>query len=164
MSPKARLPVLVVMLRRYVTASLLRRVGRYGAVGLAVSLFYSLAVIVCVHFWPPIGPTLASVIAFIVTLPLSYLAHSNISFFDRKRDGFQPLRFAVTTAASFVLAVGGMYWITEIAGRDFLLGIAWTWLIIPAVNFVVYMLWVFRTQTARLGDSPAQSLQEDRFG
>ena len=153
------------MLRRYATPSSLRRVGRYGGVGLAVSLFYSLAVLSCVHFWPSISPTLASVIAFIVILPIGFFAHRNISFFDSERDGFQPLRFAVTTAASFVLAVGGMYWITEIASRDFLLGIAWTWLTIPAVNFVVYMLWVFRkTQTARLEGSPAQSPQEDRFG
>jgi putative flippase GtrA len=153
------------MLRRYATTPLLRRVARYGGVGLAVSLFYTFAVIACVHFWPPLGPTLASVIAFIVTLPISYFAHRNISFFDAQRDGFQPLRFAVTTAASFVLAVGGMYWITEIAGRDFLIGIVWTWLVIPAVNFAVYLLWVFRTtQTARLGDLTARSSQEDRFG
>ena len=151
------------MLRRCATPAFLRRVVRYGAVGLGVSLFYSFAVIACVHFWPPIGPTLASVIAFTVTLPIAYIAHRNISFSDRRRDGSQPLRFAVTTAASFVLAVGGMYWITEIAGRNFLLGIAWTWLIIPAVNFIVYMLWVFRTtQTARRAGSPRHSPQEHR--
>jgi len=128
-----------------------------------VSLFYSLAVIACVHFWPPIRPTLASVIAFAVTLPTAYLAHRNISFFDSQRDGFQPLRFVVSTAAAFVLAVGGMYWITEIAGQNYLLGIAWNWLIIPAGNFVVYMLWVFRTtQNARPRGSPAQRPQAPR--
>jgi putative flippase GtrA len=132
-------------------------------VGLGVSLFYSLAVIACVHFWPPIGPTVASAIAFFVTLPIAYLAHRNVSFFDSQRDAFQPLRFAVTTGASFVLAVGGMYWITAIAGQNFLLGIAWTWLTIPTVNFVVYMLWVFRTtQTALLAGSPAQAAQRHR--
>ena len=145
------------MLRRCATPTFLRRVGRYGCVGLAVSLFYSLAVIACVHFWPSIGPTLASAIAFIITVPIAYFAHRNISFFDSQRDAFEPLRFAVTTAASFVLAVGGMYWITEIAGREFLLGIAWNWLIIPVVNFVVYIVWVFRaTRPARLAGSPAQ--------
>jgi len=155
---------LAAMLHTYVTPALLRRIARYGAVGLAVSLFYSLAVIACVHFWPPLGPTLASAIAFVVTLPIAYFAHRNISFFDSQRDAFQPLRFAVTTAASFVLAVGGMYWITEIAGRDFLLGIAWNWLCIPAVNFVVYIVWVFRaTKTAQLGSSPAQSPHADPF-
>jgi putative flippase GtrA len=152
------------MLRRRVTPAFLRRVARYGGVGVAVSLCYSLAVIGCVHFWPPIGPTVASVIAFTVTLPISYFAHRNITFFDSERTPFQPLRFAVTAAASFIVAVGGMYWITEIAGRDFLLGIAWSWLIIPAVNFVIYIVWVFRApQTVRVSGSPAQSSQAHRF-
>ena len=150
--------------RRYATPAFLRRVARYGGVGLGVSLFYSLAVIACVDYWPRIGPTLASVIAFIIALPIAYFAHRNISFFDSQRDAFQPLRFAVTTAASFVLAVGGMYWITEIAGRNFLLGIAWNWLVIPVVNFIVYIVWVFRaTPTARLGGSSAHSPQAHRF-
>jgi putative flippase GtrA len=133
-------------------------------VGVGVSLFYSLAVIACVHWWPPLGPTLASAIAFIISLPVAYFAHRSISFFDSQRDAFQPLRFAVTAAASFILAVGGMYWITEVAGRNFLLGIAWNWLVIPGVNFVVFNLLVFRTaQTARPGGSPAQSPQTPRF-
>jgi len=163
MRPQVR--AVLPQLRQYATPSLVRRVARYGGVGLAVSLFYTFAVIACLHLWPPLGPTLASVIAFALTLPISYLAHRNISFFDSQRDGFQPLRFAVTTAASFVLAIGGMYWITAIAGRDFLLGIAWTWLVIPAVNFVIYMLWVFRTRAAaQLAHSPVRSAQEDRVG
>jgi putative flippase GtrA len=152
------------MPRKYAAPPFLRRATRYGGVGVAVSLFYSVAVIACVHLWPPLGPTLASAIAFIISLPIAYFAHRNVSFFDSQRDAFEPLRFGVTAAASFVLAVGGMYWITEIAGRGFLLGIAWNWLAIPAVNFVVYIVWVFRaTQTARPGGSPAQSPQTRRF-
>jgi putative flippase GtrA len=119
------------------------RVLRYGCVGLAISLIYSLAVIAAVHVLHPIGPTMASVLAFAVVLPLSWLAHGRISFGDRPRDAFQPLRFALSTTASFAVAIGGMYWITEIAGRSYLLGIAWNWLIIPAMNFSIYMFWVF---------------------
>jgi putative flippase GtrA len=126
--------------------ALVLRVVRYGGVGLAISLIYSLAVIAAVHALHPIGPTMASVLAFGVVLPMSWLAHGRISFGDRARDALQPLRFALSTTASFIVAVGGMYWITEIAGRSYLLGIAWNWLIIPAVNFVAYMFWVFRNR------------------
>ena len=122
----------------------LRRVMRYGCVGLAVSLLYSLAVIGCMRTLHPISPTGASVIAFIVTLPISYLAHGRVSFSDRPYDAFQPLRFVFSTVVSFIVAVGGMYWITEIAGQSYLFGIVWTWLIIPALNFLAYMFWVFR--------------------
>jgi len=123
---------------------LLRRIARYGFSGVIVSIFYSLAVIGCVRFFHAISPTAASVIAFFLTLPVGYLTHGTISFSDRPYDNFQPLRFVVSTSASFVLAVGGMYWITEVAGRSYLLGIAWNWLTIPAMNFLIYMIWVFR--------------------
>jgi putative flippase GtrA len=121
------------------------RVLRYGVVGLAISLLYSLAVIACVQLLRPVSPTMASAIAFIITVPLAYLAHRRISFSDRPYDAFQPLRFVLSTVSSFLVAVGGMYWITEIAGHGYLLGIAWNWLIIPMMNFLTYMFWVFRT-------------------
>ena len=113
-------------------------------VGVAVSLFYSLAVIFLVWLLHPISPTIASIVAFVITVPAAYLAHARITFPDRPNDTLQPLRFAVTTAASFVVSTGGMYWITEVANRSYLLGIAWTWLMIPAMNLSIYMLWVFR--------------------
>jgi putative flippase GtrA len=121
-----------------------RRIIRYGFSGVVVSIFYSLAVIGCVSAFQAISPTIASITAFFVTLPFGYLTHGRISFSDRPFDTFQPLRFVISTSASFVIAVGGMYWITEIADRSYLLGIAWNWLTIPAMNFLIYMIWVFR--------------------
>ena len=122
----------------------LRRLLRYGSVGVGVSLFYSLLVVACVI--PPlaIDPTLASVIAFVVTLPAGWFAHRVFSFADRRRDRLQPIRFAAATGASFIAAVGGMYWITRVAGHSYLLGIAWNWMVIPATNYLLYLLWVFR--------------------
>ena len=140
--------------RGYMTPAFLRCVRRYGSVGLSVSLCYSFATIACVHF---VDPTIASVIAFIVTLPIGYLAHKRITFSDSSHDAFQPVRFAVATAASFVLAVGGMYWITEIAGRNYIFGIAWIWFIIPTMNFVLYLLWVFRATGATLANKSRQA-------
>ena len=138
-------------IRGYATPTFLPRVRRYAFVGLAVSLCNSLAIIASVHF---VDPTVASVIAFIITLPIGYLAHRGVTFSDSKHDALQPLRFCVTAATSFVLAVGGMYWITEVAGHDYLLGIAWTWFIIPATNFVIYLLWVFRAAPTVTCHSP----------
>jgi putative flippase GtrA len=126
-----------------------RRMLRYGCVGIAISLLYSLAVIACMQAPQPMTPTMASVLAFIVTLPVGYLAHGRVTFSDRPYDTLQPLRFAISTGTSFIVAVGGMYWITEIAGRNYLLGIAWNWLIIPATNFLTYMFWVFRAARSK---------------
>ena len=131
----------------------LRRVLVYGCVGVAVSLFYSLAIVFFLWLLHPISPTMSSILAFLITLPLAYLSHSRFTFSDRSSDAFQPLRFALSTAASFVISTGGMYWITEVANRSYLLGIAWTWLMIPAMNLSIYMLWVFRAtrDTGKIG-------------
>jgi len=134
---------------RHDLSALIRRMLRYGGVGLAISVLYSLTVIGAVNVLRPIGPTLASVLAFFVVLPFSWFAHGRISFGDRPRDPMQPWRFVFSTTATFAVAVGGMYWITQIAGQSYLLGIAWNWLIIPAMNFTTYLFWVFRTTRDR---------------
>lgn len=129
---------------KYKMVTLARRIVRYGCVGFGIALFYSLVVIICVRVVPSLSPTMASIAAFVMTLPLSYLAHGRVSFADRPFDSFQPMRFAVSNAMSFTVAVGGMYGITELAGQSYLVGIAWNWIIIPAMNFLTYMFWVFR--------------------
>lgn len=133
---------------RYLPA-LVERAIRYGGVGVAISALYSLAVVGAVQFLRPISPTMASAAAFVIVTPVAYLAHKNVSFWDRPYDRLQPLRFVFSTTTSFVIAVGGMYWITEIAGRSYWLGIAWNWLAIPAMNFLTYMFWVFRADKGR---------------
>jgi putative flippase GtrA len=134
-----------------------RRIVIYGCVGVAVSMFYSVAVIACVALLHPISPTLASVIAFVISVPVAYLAHANLSFSDRTYDRFQPLRFAFSTAASFVVSIGGMYWITEIAAHSYLFGVAWNWVTIPVMNFLSYMFWVFRTARGAKGAARSES-------
>ena len=141
------------------------RLMRYGCVGLGISVFYSLAVAAFVH--PPFlfAPTWASIAAFALTLPLSYLAHGKVSFVDRPFDRLQPIRFAFSTVGSFAIAVGGMYWITEVMGGTWLLGILWNWLIIPLMNLTSYALWVFRvSRDPPAARRPAPSMLAARTG
>ena len=128
------------------------RVLRYGIVGLAVSIAYSVAVVLAVHLTH--SPTWASGIAFAWVLPIAYLAQRSIAFFDAAPDPFQPLRFAVSTASTFLIAVGGMYWVTEVLGRSYLLGIALNWALIPAVNFLIFFFWVFRVRGSGILTDP----------
>ena len=65
-----------------------------------------------------VNPVLASAIAFVVTMPVGWFAHSSFSFADRSFDRFQPLRFAVSNGAAFSAAAGGMYCITVIGGHS----------------------------------------------
>jgi len=133
---------------------LFERVLRYGVVGVTLSVAYSLAVVLVVGWLPTHDPVLASGLAFVLLLPVAYLGHRFVAFFDAARDPFQPLRFAVTTSSTFLIAVGGMYWVTEVLGRSYLLGIALNWALIPAVNFLIFFFWVFRVRGSGILTDP----------
>lgn len=126
------------------SAQLTRRLLRYGIVGLVVSLLYSFAVVLLVARLHMGNATQASAVAFAVVQPIAYFAHRHVTFFDAAGDPFQPLRFAVTTVSTFLIAIGGMYVVTDMLGHSYLFGIALNWAMIPAGNFLAYLLWVFR--------------------
>ncbi len=125
-------------------AQFVKRVLRYGIVGLVISIVYSFAVMLLVARSHMRDATEASALAFVVVQPIAYFAHRYVTFFDAERDPFQPLRFAVTTVSSFMVAIGGMYVMTDVLGHSYLFGIALNWALIPAGNFLIYLLWVFR--------------------
>jgi putative flippase GtrA len=116
---------------------------RYGAVGIGVSLLYSGLVVVAVDFLGFRSPTAASLIAFVVVLPVSFYVHQVISFHDSDRDGRQLYRFAVIVVTSFIFAVGGMKLVTDVWQLHYLFGIALVWFLIPIVNFMINSFWVF---------------------
>ena len=143
---------------------LVERTLRYGAVGFAVSVVYSVGVVIVVGRLPTHNATWASVIAFAVMLPIAYLAQRHIAFFDAVQDRFQPLRFAVTTSSTFLVAIGGMYVVTEIFARSYLLGIALNWALIPAANFLIYVFWVFRTGRREIDRLPFPPVRAGAIG
>ncbi len=129
------------------TTGFLGRVIRYGIVGVTVAALYSLAILALVPLVRPYSPTIASIIAFCLVLPVGFWLHCRFSFADRAGGDGQAWRFTVTNISSFIVSVGGMYVITEILRVSYLFGIAWNWVAVPAVNFGIYMFWVFRHPT-----------------
>ena len=120
------------------------RVLRYGIMGTSVALVYSVTIVLLVDAFGIRNATLASVLAFVILQPLAYLAHRQVTFFDSSRDAMEPVRFSITTATSFLVTTFGMYVVTEILHWSYLFGIALNWLVIPAMNFLIYLIWVFR--------------------
>lgn len=131
-----------------------KRVLRYGIVGLVISIVYSLAVVLVVQF-DMRNATGASALAFAVIQPVAYYAHRHVTFSDAGHDPFQPARFAVTTVSTFLITIGGMYVVTSVLGRSYLVGIALNWALIPALNFLIYMVWVFRLGKQQRDGVPA---------
>ena len=130
------------------------RVLKYGAVGIVISVIYSLFVMLLVDRVGMASATLASALAFAAILPLAYVGHRHVTFCDAAHDPLASWRFAGTTTASFLIATGGMYLATGVLARSYLLGIALTWMLIPTMNFLVYLIWVFRVGSPLLDGAP----------
>lgn len=126
--------------------SLLDRVLRYGCAGTAISIVYSLAVLGLAGGLLRHRPTAASALAFFVVLPVAYAIQRRFTFADATPDSLQFLRFTTVSAASLLVAVCGMYVTTEILRRSILVGLALNWLLIPSINFMAYLVWVFRVR------------------
>ncbi len=128
----------------------LLRVLRYGVIGVGNSIVYSLCVLFLVDELNVHSATLASVLAFAAVLPAAYLAHRRVTFFDAASDSSQLPRFLTSTGAAFLIATGGMYVVTEIYARSYLIGIILNWILIPPINFLIYLFWVFRVGMPRV--------------
>jgi putative flippase GtrA len=126
---------------------LIERILRYGVSGCTVAVLFSLGVVAFVHLVPAVGPVGASMIAFCLIQPIAYAVHRLISYPDA---GLEPdeaaksrLRFLVTNLAGFLIAIGGMALVTEVFHQSYLWGIVLNWVLIPGMNFVIYLFWVF---------------------
>ncbi len=132
--------------------SLFERILRYGFAGGLVSVFFTCLVIILVHWLPAIGPVAASMLAFVLTQPAGYLIHRTISYPDAaqipKQQSAQVQRFLLTNALGLGLTSSVMGITTNIYHASYLWALAFNWALIPAMNFVIYLTWVFRVRVA----------------
>jgi putative flippase GtrA len=122
--------------------------ARYGAVGVAVTMLYSGLVIFFKEEAGVAEPDLASLFAFIIAVPFSYLGHWGITFQRRHRflDGWQ--RFVALNVASFIAVIAAMHLVTHVLGWDYRIGIALSCVVAPMINYIVLQLWVFSHRRA----------------
>ena len=122
------------------------RLIRYVIVGGGVTLFYTALTVALITSDMVADPTLASAVASIATLPLSFLVHRRFTYVDAAHVGGQWERFAIIAASNFAINVGLMkgagawhwpYWTALALG----------WVVVPAVNYTINAVWVFRTKT-----------------
>ncbi len=145
------------MLRRLIfLAKRLERLLRYGVVGVGVAAIYSLIVVAIVEGHVILDPTLASAVAFALTQPVAFLAHRKITYPDAGAAGYHWKRFAVLSACGFALTLATMK-IVDLLGWPFWIGLMIGWVVIPAMNFIISSIWVFRIKTLlrlKIEDTP----------
>jgi putative flippase GtrA len=121
------------------------RVVRYVFVGGAVTAFYT-GLTAALYLGRVVGdPAIASAVACLTTLPVSYFAHKAITYADVEHEPFQWRRFAVLGVSSFIFSTGSVKAVDLMHGPLWI-GLAIGFVLVPLANYTINALWVFRTK------------------
>ena len=127
----------------------LQEVLRFGAAGIASTLFY-FAAIAALLAGTGLRPVLASALAYLLALGLSYLLQSRFAFRAATDSTAQVARFVVTAFVGLAFSSGAMFVVTAVLSWPGIAGAAIVCVLIPVANYLVFRSWVFaqRVETA----------------
>jgi putative flippase GtrA len=121
------------------------RLIRFGLVGITVSILYSALTIVLIGTHWASSAVMASAMAFLATLPISFFAHSRVTYSDVERKEAHWKRFGLIALSSFIIATGAMQ-IAENLHWPYWTGLLAGWVLIPVTNYWINTVWVFRSK------------------
>ena len=125
---------------------MIRRVLRYGAVGLASTALYVLLVALLVEVFS-IDPVISAIVSCAATIVLAYgLNHRWVFASNRGHTAAFP-RFVAATIISLTLNGGIMHVAVNYLAWSYLLGVALTVVIVPPTNFALNYFWCFRQRS-----------------
>lgn len=122
------------------------RVGRFGAVGVAVSLLNSALTVAFLKGGLVQDPAIAISIATLMTMPLSFWTHRRITYADAPRCQRQWRRFVLLSLSSLACGAASMK-MAEAMHLSYWVGLAFAWIAIPSANYLVNAFYVFRVRT-----------------
>lgn len=127
--------------------ALARRVLRFGISGILSTLIYfAIAlVLVATTSMPVFG---ASFLAFCGAGAISYLLHRCFTFENRDRSRETLARFIAVNLVANAIAIATPWAISDYAGYPAIVGIALVCVLVPAFNFVLLSVYVFRRADA----------------
>lgn len=128
--------------------SILAKALRFAIVGAASSLIYAVIAMLLVGGLE-IAPKIASVVAYLVALPLNFLANRSFAFQSAGELKVDATRYALLHAAGMAIAFVSMSFAVDYLGGNYLIGVAITVVLVPAFNFLVANFWVFSKQRGR---------------
>ncbi|MEL6765657.1 MAG: GtrA family protein [Pseudomonadota bacterium] len=118
------------------------RIFRFGIVGVAATITHALGVFAFVEL-AGLSPSLANPVAFVIAVPVSYFGHYFFTYGASSAHGETMLRFIAVSGTSFAVSqviVMGM----EALGGPYEIAVAIFVVLVPATNFVLFNLLVFR--------------------
>jgi putative flippase GtrA len=117
------------------------RLLRYGIVGGAISALYVVLTALIIET-TSLRPVLASVAAFVASLPVAYWGHRHVTF-GAAGYSTQFLRFAVTMTNAFVISSLSMLIVVDMLGASYIFALLATTVLVATINYTILGRWVF---------------------
>ena len=119
---------------------------RYAVFGVAVSLGYTVNVILFVEVfgWP--HPALASALCFIIWTPVSYIGHRDFTFVFTGQHFNAAIKFGLTFVIRLAISAYTVQIATDIFHVHYLFGVLANWIVLPLITYFVLDMWVFRAR------------------
>ena len=122
------------------------RVGRFGAVGVAVSLVNTALTVAFLQGGLVADPAIAISIATLATMPVSFLVHRRITYADAPRCQRQWPRFVLLSLSSLACGAAAMK-AAEAMHASYWVGLGFAWFAIPTANYLINAFYVVRVRT-----------------
>ena len=139
---------------RVVTRSDQFRLIRYLIAGVAVSLGYSLTIVVLVDWAVLLGPEAANVVSLILWTIISYVVHREFTFRFDGACGDSAARFIFIFLLKLLASVAVIALATRYYRSSYLIGIVQNWLVLPLISYVAMKLWVFQRALSASTETP----------
>jgi putative flippase GtrA len=122
--------------------------GRFSLVGIITTgIYLILASLLIWSEW--VVPIIASSIAFIFTIPLSFRGHGSFTFQIKDKKRWQINRYIIYTLFGFIMSNIIMYLSTLSAIINAYIGVIIVTMILPILNFLVLKFFVFKNKAIR---------------
>lgn len=118
------------------------RLVRFSMVGAIATAVYVLVGVIAVE-WAGAGPIVGSTVGFCASFVVSYAGHFHFTFAVSGRYRDYMLKFAVSSAASFVISTLAMWLVTKLLKIDYRIALIMIAVIIPVCSYLVNRFWVF---------------------
>lgn len=135
------------------TAVLFLRVVRFGAAGLMATLCY-LVLSNALVWGGNLSPLSSSVVAYLISVVVSYLLQSRFTFGLRRDSVRQLTRFTVTSVIGLFLCWLITYLAADVFHWPYFAGSLLICILIPTVNYFLFQGWVFATGLSTLQGKP----------
>lgn len=119
-----------------------RLLTSYGMVGITLTALY-LCASLGLRYLLSMPAQFASPTAFLLCVPIAYLAQSTIVFQSRWLNAKQMMRFIVTMITGFAIATAAVPLLSWTLGLPEIISLLSVSLFVPIANFIIFRFWVF---------------------